>query len=256
MQALYDFHIHTTYLKCANETMTIPAILERCASLGLKTIAITDHFNRPDVMDVHLQTKEDIRQAQSDLEIYFGVEVNVISSETGEVSINADLVEQAGFEVVIGGVHSSYHEKPDKRSIIDLQQRLMLQVIANPLIDVLVHPWWFNRLEMGPGGATEWLRDMSEIPDDYAVELGEAAVAHNTAIEANWTAVWGNGAYTDEFKEDYKQYFKRIASTGAKISMSTDAHHIDSLDGIHTLAKVLDEIGLPPQQLWRPEPRG
>lgn len=42
MPARYDFHMHTTYLKCANETMTVPAILRRCEDLGLETIAITD----------------------------------------------------------------------------------------------------------------------------------------------------------------------------------------------------------------------
>ena len=38
-----DYHIHTHYCGCANETMTIPAILERCKAAGRTSIAITDH---------------------------------------------------------------------------------------------------------------------------------------------------------------------------------------------------------------------
>jgi histidinol phosphatase-like PHP family hydrolase len=154
---------------------------------------------------------------------------------------------------VIGGVHTSYHEQPDKRAIIDLQQRLMLAVIANPLVNVLVHPWWFGGGEFRPGGPMEWFRDMSDIPDDYARELGEAALAHDTAIEANWSALWGNTTiYSPEFLEGYNHYFKTIADTGVKISLSTDAHDIDQLNGIHPMADILDSLGIPKTQLWRP----
>jgi histidinol phosphatase-like PHP family hydrolase len=255
MEARYDFHIHTTYLKCANETMTIPAILERCESLGLQTIAITDHLNAPRFLEQHFFIKRDLAATPTPLEVFFGVEVNVLDPATGAVSITPELKEAAGFELVIGGVHASYHETPDPRSIIDLQQRLMLQVIANPLIEVLVHPWWFGAREFQAGGPMEWFRDMSLIPDDYATELGEAAVAHDTAIEANYSAIWGSPQYSEEFCAGYERYLGLIAATGAKISMSTDAHHIDTLSGIKPLAETLTRMGITEEQLWRPQRR-
>lgn len=256
MPAIYDFHIHTTYLKCANETMTVPAILQRCESLGLQTIAITDHLNAPQFLPQHELIKRDLAAAETPLEVFFGCEVNVIDKNTGAVSIDEAQLRQGGFEVVIGGVHSSYHDTPDKRGIVDLQQKLMLAVIANPLVDVLVHPWWFGGNEFRPGGPMEWFRDMSEVPDDYARELGEAALAHDTAIEANWSAIWGCPTYTDQapdFIAGYNHYFKTIADTGVKISISTDAHNIDQLNGIHPLRERLDTLGIPDSQLWRPE---
>ena len=254
MPSLYDFHIHTEYLKCADATMTVPAILHRCESLGLQTIAITDHLNAPQFLPQHELIKRDLAAANSPLEIFFGCEVNVLDKETGALSIDQAQLEQGGFELVIGGVHTSYYDQPDKRGIIDLQQRLMLAVIANPLIDVLVHPWWFGGGEFRPGGPMEWFRDMSDIPDDYARELGEAAVAHETAIEANWSAIWGNTTiYSPEFLEGYNRYFKLIADTGAKISLSTDAHNIDQLNGIHPMADIVASLGIPDSQLWRPE---
>lgn len=255
MPSRYDFHIHTTYLKCANETMTVPALLQRCEALGLETIAITDHLNAPQFLPQHEFIKRDLAAAETALEVFFGVEVNVIDKETGAVSIDQAQKEQLGCEVVIGGVHSSYHEKPDKRSIIDLQQKLMLAVIANPLVDVLVHPWWFGGAEFREGGPMEWFRDMSEIPDDYARELGEAAVAHDTAIEANWSAIWGCPSYNAQFEAGYDRYLGIIAATGAKISIGSDAHDIKQLDGVHSVAETLQRIGVPETQLWRPAPR-
>jgi histidinol phosphatase-like PHP family hydrolase len=101
----------------------------------------------------------------------------------------------------------------------------------------------------------EWFRDMSEVPDEYARELGEAAVAHNTAIEANWSAIWGNPQYSAEFQQGYNHYFRVIADTGAKISIATDAHDIKQLDGIHRVADTIAGLGIAEQQLWRPQAR-
>ncbi|MGE5531797.1 MAG: PHP domain-containing protein, partial [Bacteroidota bacterium] len=118
MPSRYDFHIHTTYLKCANETMTVPAILSRCESLDLQTIAITDHLNAPQFLPQHELIKRDLAETETSLEVFFGCEVNVIDKDTGAVSIDEAQLQQGGFELVIGGVHASYFDHPDKRGII------------------------------------------------------------------------------------------------------------------------------------------
>jgi histidinol phosphatase-like PHP family hydrolase len=88
MPSPYDFHIHTTYLKCANETMTVPALVRRCEELGLEAIAITDHLNAPEFLPKHDLIKQDLAEIQTGMKIYFGVEVNVIDRDTGAVSID------------------------------------------------------------------------------------------------------------------------------------------------------------------------
>ena len=253
MGSACDFHIHTHYLRCANASMTVPAIAQRCEALGLQTIAITDHLNAPEYLDQHLLIKDDVAALDSSLEVVFGVEVNVTDPATGAVSISETEKERAGFAVVIGGVHSCYHDRPDRQSILELQQRLMLQVIANPLVDVLVHPWWFPGGELAPGGPLEGFRDLSELPDDYARELGEAAVAYNTAIEANGTAIWTNGAYTETFKDEYADYMAAIAATGARTSVASDAHDIGHLESVQVVDKVLTSKGITGDRLWRPQ---
>jgi len=253
MTARYDLHIHTTYLKCANESMTVPAILQRCEGLGLQTIAITDHLNAPEFLPKHELIKQDLAQINSQMKIYFGVEVNVINKDTGAVSIDREQLAQGGFETVIGGPHTSYFSEPDKSAIIDLQHRLMLQVIANPLVDVLVHPWWFGAGEFKPGGPMEWLTDMGQIPDWHAREIADAALAHGTAIEANHSAFFTAAQYGEAFRESYPHYIASIAQRGVKISISTDAHDIKQLDGIHHMMEVLESVGVTRDQLWTPE---
>lgn len=253
MPAPYDFHIHTTYLRCANETMSVPALVHRCEDLGLEAIAITDHFNMPEALPLHLQIKRDLADISSEMRIYFGAEVNVIDKDTGAVSIDQGHIDKAGFEVVIGGPHTSYFDHPDRPAIIELQHKLMLAVIANPLVDVLVHPWWFGGGEFKPGGPMEWLTDMTQIPDWHAEEIADAALAHGTAIEANHSAFFTEGQYGPAFRETYPHYLASIAARGVKISLSTDAHDINRLNGIHEMMAILEGVGVTREQLWTPE---
>lgn len=258
MPSPYDFHIHTTYLKCANETMSVPALVRRCESLGLEAIAITDHLNEPSNLPLHMQIRQDLRDIRSDMRIYFGVEVNVIDKGTGAVSIDEAQIRKLGCELVIGGPHASYFTEPDREGIIDLQHRLMLDVIANPLVDVLVHPWWFGAGEFQPGGPMAWFTSMGQIPDWHGREIAEAALAYGTAIEANYAAFFTEnqyGQYGPAFRESYVEYLAGIAQRGVRISIGSDAHDISWLAGVHEIMALLEGVGVGREQFWTPEMR-
>ncbi|MFP3903657.1 MAG: PHP domain-containing protein [Armatimonadota bacterium] len=244
-----DLHIHTHYLGCADETMTIPAIVEKAEELGFERIAITDHLNAPEFLDDHRPIRDDLEQADTDVEIIFGVEVNSCGPGTGEVTITQEQIDDLGFELVIGGVHGSYFDHADPEGIIELQQELMLDVVRHPLVDVLVHPWWFGRREF-EDGTVAWLTDMSRIPDDYAHQLGEIAAEHETAVEANACAIFTNDCYTPEFVEDYCEYLHTVASEGAKITIASDAHNIERMGAAPTAGRAVREAGITPEQLY------
>lgn len=246
-----DYHIHTHYLKCANETMTMPAIVARAEELGLTNIAITDHLNAPEFLDEHRNIKRDLADIDSPVDIIFGVEVNVIDPDTGAVSIDERQIEQLGFELVIGGPHASYADSPDPAAIIEKQHRLMMAVVQNPLVDILVHPWWFSGREF-EAGTVAWLTDLSLLPDDYITELGEAAAATGTAIEANGTAIFVNANYTEAFIADYGEYLKKLADCGARISICSDAHGIDRMRATQVAGRAVRDAGISPDQLWSP----
>ena len=190
------------------------------------------------------------------MKIYFGAEVNVIDKDTGAVSIDEEQLQQGGFELVIGGPHTSYFGEPDKEAIIDLQHKLMLEVLANPLVDVLVHPWWFGAGEFKPGGPMEWFTDMTQIPDWHVRELADAALKHGKAIEANHSAFFTAGQYSPAFRETYRHYLGEIARRGVRISIASDAHDINYLGGVHPMMEILESLGVTRAQLWTPGMKG
>ena len=112
-----DYHIHTEYLKCADSTMTIEAIFRKAEELGLKSIGITDHLNKLDFLPEHLKIKQDIQNTQTDLEVFFGVELNLLSVN-GDIPYDESIRDKMGFEFAIGGIHSTYLETYDLDKLI------------------------------------------------------------------------------------------------------------------------------------------
>jgi histidinol phosphatase-like PHP family hydrolase len=251
MRAGIDYHIHTLYQKCGNATLTVPAIIQRAKERHLTSIAITDHLNSLDMLDNFRLIKRDIEQVETDLEVWFGAELNFMGCD-GEWPYSAAIRDEYGFQVAIGGIHSAYTDTQDPVELIDLQHRHHMRTLTDPLVDVLVHPYWFGDGDISQRSDAWWDRLMEEFPDDRITELAQASAAHGTAIEVNCAAIFYCPRYSNRFKAAYIEFLRRLAARGALFTTASDAHDINEL-GISTYAEgVLDGIGVPETQIWRP----
>lgn len=245
-----DFHVHTKYLRCANETMEVPAIVQECQRLGVTTLGITDHLNSLDKLDLHLLIKRDIEALMPELDVYFGVELNFTEVDGG-FAFSSEIKEEYGFQFAIGGIHSTYVEAYDLKQIVDIQHRHHLKTCEDPLVDVLVHPYWF-----GKGGFEErgwpWFDSMQAVPESYARELGQVARDTGTAIEINACANLENSAYSDRYVKEYIDYLAIIAEEGPCFSLGSDAHDIGRLETVWTAWEVAERLGLGADRIWQP----
>ena len=254
----YDYHIHTHHLNCADETMQVEAVLRRAEELGLTSIAITDHLNRPQQLTLHRRIREELQALRPNIEVYFGVELNFYNT-TGKFPYTAEARDWLGFEFAIGGVHSTYVGGDDgstelaevRATIIALQHAHHLLTCAEPLVDVLVHPWWFSWNEFQQKGL-RWFEDMSDIPEALHRELARVARETGTAIELNAAAIFLNPHYSDRFKEDYRRYVKLLAEEGVRFAIASDAHTIKTLGATRAVEELLEELGIGEEQVWRP----
>ncbi len=245
-----DYHVHTHYLGCANSTMTLEAIAREAERLGVDEIAITDHLNSLDKLGKHAPIKSDIRALQSKVRFYFGVELNFLACR-GEFPYDENVRDHMGFQFAIGGVHSTYLDSYDLVRLIDIQHEHHLLTCRNPLVDVLVHPWWFSRHEFEKKGFP-WFDDMSVVPEDLSRELGRVARETGTAVEINACAIFANPAYPYRFKAQYVEYLGSLADEGVTFVLSTDAHDIAHLSALALAEAAFGELSLPEERLWRP----
>ena len=246
-----DFHIHTKHLKCANATMEVVDIVKECERLGVKKLGITDHLNTLDKLDLHLKIKDDIERLNTSVSVYFGVELNFMAAD-GDFAFSAEIRDRLGFQFAIGGIHGTYLDTYDLKKIVDVQRRHHLRTCRNPLVDVLVHPYWFGKGEFDSKG-WPWFESMQAVPEAYARELGRTAKETGTAIEINGCANLENPDYNDRYVKEYIAFMSIIAEEGACFSLGSDAHDINRLTCIQSAWKVAEQLKLPADRIWMPK---
>ena len=246
-----DFHIHTKHLGCANETMEVPAIVEECCRLGADCLGITDHLNALDKLDLHLRIREDLASVAAPIDLYFGVELNFIEAD-GPFAFNAEVKEKYGFQFAIGGIHGTYLEDHDLEKIVDVQHRHHLRTCCDPLVDVLVHPYWLSPTEFRRKG---WPlpESMGIVSESRARELGQTARDTGTAIEINAGANLVNPNYADDYAKSYLEYLSIIAEEGPLFMLGSDAHDLGRLSDIEAAWGAIEELGLSADRIWTPQ---
>lgn len=254
MSLAIDLHIHTHYLGCANETMTVPAIVERLRRHGVRKFAITDHLNTRERLADHQPIKADLEalpEAESSMEAYFGVELNFLSCD-GEFAYDEGIRDEMGFQFAIGGIHSTYIDEYDLMKLVDIQHRHHLRTCHDPLVDVVVHPWWFSKGEFDSKGFP-WFDDLSVVPEDLTREFGRVAAETGTAIEINAAAIFICPHYSDRFKEQYVDYLALLREQGPKFTIGSDAHDAAHFDGLPATVDAARRAGITDDMIWTPD---
>jgi histidinol phosphatase-like PHP family hydrolase len=254
VRAGIDYHIHTFYQKCGNATLTLPAIVERAKAQFLTSIAITDHVNSLDMLPNCGLIKRDVEAVGTDLEVWFGVELNFMGCDE-PWPYDERIRDAYGFQVAIGGIHSDYTDSRDPTEVIDIQHRHHMRTLTDPLIDVLVHPYWFGTGDMDKRGGEWWDGLMESFPEDRIAELAQASAETGTAIEVNGAAIFYNGRYSSRFKAAYVEFLRKLAERGALFTTGSDAHDIGDIGMSNYAEGILDGIGVPEGQIWRPNGR-
>jgi histidinol phosphatase-like PHP family hydrolase len=247
----YDFHIHTKYLGCANETMEVPEIVKVCERLGVATLGITDHLNTLDKLELHVPIRDDLLAVETEVEVYFGVELNFLGCDD-EFAYNPEVQEELGFQFAIGGIHGTYLKEYDLAKLVEIQHRHHLKTCEDPLVQVLVHPYWFGKGEFDRNG-WPWFDSMKVVPESCVRELAHASRETGTAIEINGGANLKSSAYSEDYVKEYFDYLSLLAEEGAMFSLGSDAHDINRLAVIEDVWAGAEQLGLSHEQIWRPE---
>jgi len=249
-----DYHLHPYHVGCGAPAMTIPAIFRRAEQIGLTSIGVTDHFYGPEDFAAHEQIRRDIEATPTTVEVFFGVEVTCTDRST-PVSYREEDREQIGWQYAVAGPHGPDIEKYKLNALIDRQVALQLRFIRDPLIDVLVHPWWFSQGVFEELGYPWFGEDFSVVPASLHREIARAAVEHGTAIEVNAGAIFCNPHYSDRFKDQYRDYLAILNEEGVSFSVCSDAHRLNELGRSRAAETVLHFLHVPPERIWTP-PRG
>ena len=247
----FDFHLHTDIIGCANQTMSIENIIDTCSKLGCTAIAITDHLNTSDQLPKHVHIREKLLSIASPIDIFFGAELNFSECDV-DFFYDEEMRDKYGYQFAIGGIHETFLAEYDLKKIIDIQHRHHLLVCQNPLVDVVVHPYWFSTPQFNRIGFPIFC-SMKDVPESFARELGQVAKETSTAVEINSHAMLDPTYISEDFVKEYVDYLSIIAETGATFSVGSDSHDISHLEGIADAWEVAEKLDLSPDRIYKPK---
>jgi histidinol phosphatase-like PHP family hydrolase len=263
-----DYHIHTIYSGHSGAEMFIPAVMARCAELGLRRALIVEHappmmsetYSSPDewfsgrndrtAADAILAEVRARRPAVPGVEFLVGAEIDADPEKMDGSLMLADLT---GLDTVLGATHLlpgaegfwfSPPEIPpaDRRETRERWLAWMENVAANPQVDVIAHPC----AELHNCG----------LSGDFDAEFREACEPLLTVMGGQQVAFELNEAALRRLGDDalagYVELIKLARECGVLFTVGSDAHRGRQLGDYRRVPRVALRAGLDAGDFWHP----
>ena len=269
-----DWHIHSynsydcrMYIK--TPCLTVAEIVQCTADKGIHEFGVTDHLHTPFNLPDLAASRKDYEDARSGPGFHFGVEASCVSQwELDEIAsgkhenpiigvrsggprngplalgITEKNIAEYRIEYVIGSSHWPMYVPLEVSPLIrDCHQQNMF-LAQHPLVTIIGHPWHW-------GGPEPWLDNFLVIPSSMHEEFIQTVLEHNKVVEVNLMMLLDR-KHTEDFTQQYLEYFGSLKSRGVKLSVASDCHtinHFDDLDLV-TASKLLRTVGIRDTDLW------
>ena len=212
-----DFHLHTNWTagKYSVAEMYNPAV-----DLGVQAVLFSEH-GRKTSTDWFAGFAADVRRLpESPCRAYVGVECKIESFE-GDIDTLPEITELCDL------VMASVHRFPDKNSgsldfdkvssekAIELEFQLSWAALANPIVDILGHPFGmsYRRFRTAPS-------------EEKILRLIERAAEYNVAFEVN-----------SYYHPDPWRMVKLCREAGARITLGSNSHSVDEVGEVISVLK-------------------
>jgi putative hydrolase len=204
-----EFHLHTRW---TDGTAGVLDVVRRCEERGLAEIAFTDHVRKDSAWFPHFADEvREVASSMTRLKVFVGCEARIQDFDgtldiSDEIRSHCDLV-LASVHRFPGpdGVRVPFSRVPKDR-FAGIEHRLAMAFLRRGGADVLAHP----------GGMS--LRHGEGFPDEYYLELAEAAKAGGIAVELNAS-----------YMSDLARVIPLFRRVDPLVSVGSDAHDLEHL---------------------------
>jgi histidinol phosphatase-like PHP family hydrolase len=226
-------------------------MIQRARSMGLVAIGFTDHFSPQPVpgcgfydrQRLHiietLRTEIEQTTDRVDIEILVGVEADYTLA--GHACLDQDTIDQAD-HIVCAASHFHLPGAPQPaddtlRAKAELMLRMAGEALSMPGVSIWAHP--FDCSRMRP------LRPILEtVRRDELAGLIAQARDRQIAIEIN-----GGPARLEDYRRATAPFFALARETGARFTVTADAHHPDDFERLDLALTWAREMGICDKEL-------
>ncbi|WP_215627128.1 PHP domain-containing protein [Breznakiella homolactica] len=211
---LMDNHLHTLFSDGHN---TLRSMAETAVQLGYRQITFTDHIRRSSSwIETYILEIEQLQKEFSDyLVIDIGAEAKIINPD-GEIDFNPQYRDR--LKIILAAIHriplgndeyfrTAEITQNNKDRVLTSVESAMLNVMKNPLVDVLAHPFSLGQNQFFSAFFSR----------EFCTRLKSAALSEGKYLEYN------TSKYNDCVTESFWQ------SPGLKVWIGSDSHSVESM---------------------------
>ncbi len=194
-----DLHVHSQYSPCA-EDVSVERDAATALARGLRVLAVTDHGTTqvPEWLEDYFGELERVRRKfEGRLALLSGMEVDIVDG--GRLAVSEWVLRR--LDVVVASLHSA----PAEGDPHGYWRRSLIRAIESGYVMVLGHPTDVGWRKVAP-------------PEEYALEVLDAARSHGVAVELNF------------HHRDPAPWFLRLAiERGVLLVPDSDAHSLSEI---------------------------
>lgn len=215
-----DLHVHSVGSGHAYSTVTEIAAAAR--EKGLAMVAITDHGPAmPGGPHPYYFGNQRVLPHEIDgIRILRGVEANIIDEDG---NLDLDIYYLKRLDIILAGFHTMCFSGPEKESCT----RAMLNTIANPYVDIIVHP------------------GNPEFPVDYEAVIKKAA-DKGMPLEINNSSFCGSRRGSTE---NCRNIAAMLAHYGGPVVIGSDAHFAWDVGRFEIALDTVTKAGIKEEQV-------
>lgn len=255
MKIRQNLHIHSQH-SCDSACANLNDIQNEMLSIGMTEFGLSDHlhthYNLCDIQGA----RNDFLSSGRPKQFHFGIEVSAVSLWECEkiaagdyqiihddpvyglrfnegpsgspvcIGITEKEIKELGIEYVIGGVHWPLYSLPGRDSAYEDYFHQMMELIRNPQIDILAHPW--GSIEHAAG---DWFHHRDEahkdydailnIPEELNEKLVQALLEYNKCAELNLSVMLTRPEKCCKY---FWNLFSQWREAGVKFTIGSDQH--------------------------------
>lgn len=218
MKYVLDSHTHT--IASGHAYNTITEMAQAAADKGLELLGITEHaMEMPGTChEFYFQNLKVLPREMAGIEVLFGTEVNIMDYN-GRIDMSDKMLRK--MDVVVASLHTPCIEPGTKEE----NTRALLQVMANPLVNIIGHP------------------DDGRYPLDYDAVVQGAKEQH-VLLELNNTSLRPGGSRQNARENDV-QMLKLCRKYNVPIIVDSDAHCIWDVRNFDYADMLLSKLDFP-----------
>ena len=230
-------HTHTNFSRCASAEMTLIDMIKVSENAGMSTLAITDHSNLDDGIDLladTLELRRQLSEIETPVKVLIGSELSCYGID--KYSEPTEICDQLDYRnYSCNHFHLKYWDQPEDRSPRGYAEHLlkvMYTLINSGRADCIAHP--FTPSKMKFFDTEERLKYLNSFTDNEIGDIMEAAEKAECAWEFHSRSFIS-------FPDFFRKFYFIGKEVGVHFNFGTDAHHLGELSSTQ-FAEIIKNI--------------